>query len=74
MNILPDKFLKTVFWVAKSYTVVCFNYFLSIAIFWTDISQGSVATYLRCGGLFKYELVANLPLSPVNNVDDLNIE
>ena len=27
------------------------------------ISQGSVATYLRCGGLFKYEFVANLPVS-----------
>jgi len=28
-----------------------------------DISQGSVATRLRCGGIFKYELLANLPLS-----------
>jgi len=28
-----------------------------------DISQGSVATYLTCGGIFKYEFVANLPLS-----------
>ena len=28
-----------------------------------DISQGRVATRLRCGGIFKYELVANLPLS-----------
>jgi len=27
------------------------------------ISQGSVATYLRCGGIFKYEFVVNLPLS-----------
>ena len=26
-------------------------------------SQGSVATYLRCGGIFKYEFVADLPLS-----------
>ena len=43
---------------------VCFNYFLSIAIFFNiDISQGSVATHLRCGGIFKYELVANLPVS-----------
>ena len=24
------------------------------------ISQGSVATYLRCGGMFKYECIANL--------------
>jgi len=22
-----------------------------------------VATYLRCGGIFKYEFVANLPLT-----------
>ena len=27
------------------------------------ISQGSVATYLRCGGIFKYEFVANLPVT-----------
>jgi len=48
---------------------VCFNYFLSIAIFLNiDISQGSVATRLRYCGIFKYELVANLPVSlPVKN-------
>jgi len=28
-----------------------------------DISQGSVATRLKCGGIFKYELGANLPVS-----------
>ena len=28
-----------------------------------DISQGSVATHLTCGGIFKYELVANFPVS-----------
>jgi len=28
-----------------------------------DILQGSVATRLRCGAIFKYEFVANLPLS-----------
>jgi len=27
------------------------------------ISQGSVATYLRRGGIFKYESVANSPVS-----------
>jgi len=27
------------------------------------ISQGSVATYLRCGGIFKHEFLANLPVS-----------
>ena len=48
----------------KSYMAVCLSYFLSIAIFLNiDISQGSVATRLRCGGIFKYELVANLPVS-----------
>jgi len=48
----------------KSLMAVCFNYFLSIAIFLNiDISQGSVAKRLRCGGIFKYGLVANLPVS-----------
>ena len=28
-----------------------------------DISQGSVATPLRFGAIFKYDLVANLPVS-----------
>jgi len=28
-----------------------------------DILQGSVATRLRCGGIFKHVLVANLPAS-----------
>jgi len=33
-----------------------------------DISQGSVATRLRCGGIFKYEFIANLPVNlPVKN-------
>jgi len=49
---LPDKYFKTVLWVSKSYTTVCFNSwtwrFLNI-----DISQGSVATCLSCGGIFK---------------------
>jgi len=31
--------------------------------FHTDISQGSIATYVRCGGIFQYDFVANLPLS-----------
>ena len=43
---------------------VTFNYFLSITNFWNiDISQGGVATRYGCGIIFKYELVANLPLS-----------
>ena len=28
-----------------------------------DILQSSVETHSRCGGIFKYEFVANLPLS-----------
>ena len=28
-----------------------------------DISQGSVARYLTCDGIFKYEFVANSPLN-----------
>ena len=28
-----------------------------------DESQGSIGKNLRCGGIFKYELVANLPVS-----------
>ena len=28
------------------------------------ISQGSVATYVRCGGIFQYDFVANLPNLP----------
>ena len=36
-----------------------------------DISQGSVATRLRCGGIFKYALVANLPVSlPVKDFEN----
>ena len=32
--------------------------------FWNVyISQGSVATYLRCDEIFQYDFVANLPLS-----------
>ena len=36
-----------------------------------DISQSSVATRLRCGRIFKYKLVANLPVSlPVKNFEN----
>ena len=56
--------LKQFFECSKSYMAVCFNYFLSIVIFLNiDILQGSVATRLRCDGIFKYELVAYLPVS-----------
>jgi len=40
------------------------QFFLELGHFLNiDISQSSVATRLRCGGIFKYKFVANLPLS-----------
>jgi len=36
------------------------------------ISQGSVATYLRCDGIFKYEYVANLVVSQSANNNNNN--
>jgi len=42
--------------VAKSCITVCFTYSLRMAIFVnTDISQGSVATRLGCGGVYVYD-------------------
>ena len=38
-------------------------YFRLLPVSDIHISQGSVATYLRCGRIFKYEFVANLPVS-----------
>jgi len=50
--------------VAKSCITVCFSYSLRMAIFLnTDISQGSVATRLGCGGVFVYHFVTNFLLS-----------
>ena len=64
MNILPDKYFKTVFWVGEVLHGSLLQLLLEHCDFLNiDISQGSVATRLRCGGIFKYELVANLPVS-----------
>ena len=50
--------------MATSCITVCFTYSLRMAIFLnTDISQGSVATRLGCGGIFVYDFVANFLLS-----------
>jgi len=52
--------------VAKSYMADCsvLQFLLEHGHFWNiDISQGSVATYLRCGGICKCEFLANLPLT-----------
>ena len=55
---------KTVFWVGEVLHGSLVQLLLEHCDFLhIDISQGSVATRLRCGGIFKYELVANLPLS-----------
>jgi len=45
-------------WLCASVFFLELGHFLNI-----DISQGSVSTRLRCGGIFKYQFVANLPLS-----------
>jgi len=34
------------------------------------ISQGSVATHIRCGGIFQYKLVANL----LESIGEKNVE
>jgi len=57
VNILPDKYFKTVFsgWILHdSLLQLLFELcdFLNV-----DNSQGGVARYLRCGGIFKYDLL-----------------
>jgi len=59
INILPDKYFKTVFeWLSLTWQFASITSrtwrFLNI-----NISQGSVAIHLRCGGIFKYTFVAN---------------
>ena len=49
--------------MAKSWITVSFTYSLRIATFWTDISQGSVATRLGCGLVCKYNFITNFLLS-----------
>jgi len=42
---------------------------LSTAFLNSDISQGSVATFVRCGGMLGIDVVANLLTSlPVNEL------
>ena len=50
--------------MAKSCITVYFTYALRFAIFLNaDISEGSVATRIGCGGVFKYDFVTNFLLS-----------
>ena len=53
-------YFNRVFWVAKSYMAVCFNYFLSVAIFLNiDISQGSVVLNQHAQPLEKKAAFSN---------------
>ena len=46
-------------------------YFRMTPFFYTHISQGSVATFLKRGGIFKHEFVANLlPSQLVKNFEN----
>ena len=63
MNILPN-ILKQFFLVGEVLHGSLLQLLLEHCDFLNmNISQGSVATRLRCGGIFKYVLVANLPVS-----------
>jgi len=63
MLISPDIYFKTVFeWLCLQNTLL--RLLLKNGDFVnTDMSQGSVATRLGCGGVFIYHLVTNLLLS-----------
>jgi len=63
MDIFPDKYFETVFeWLGLQGSFLQLlpehGDFLNI-----NILQGIAETHLRCGGIFKHELVANLQLS-----------
>jgi len=60
-NYQTKKYFLQLFGV--SYTTVCCTQSLSMAILNTDISQGSVATQLRCGEMFNNDFIENLPVS-----------
>jgi len=53
--LLDDAFLKCV-----DTEVVLFSF----AAFKIDVSQGSVATHLRCGGIFNDSTITNVLLIP----------
>jgi len=65
MLISPDIYFKTV----SECRSLAFNSLLHLLLkngdfLNTDVSQGSVATRLECGGVFIYHLVTNFLLSP----------
>ena len=63
MLISPDIYFKTVIeWLVLHNSLL--RLLLKNGDFWnTDISQGSAATHLRCGGVFVYDFVTNFLLS-----------
>jgi len=63
MLISPDIYFKTVFeWLSLHNSLL--HLLLKNGDFLTtDISQGSVATRLGCGGVFVYDFVTNFLLS-----------
>jgi len=52
-------FFQQLFRMADSFMAVCFTQLWSIGIFEHNISQGSVATPLRCGRIFHYCFATN---------------
>jgi len=66
---LVEYFFRLQFSVNESGTAVwilygsLFSQLLSMAISWTHISHGSIATCLRCGGIFSNHFNANLLLN-----------
>jgi len=53
--------------ILKYVAVLPFNLSLMACFAHVNVSQGSVATYSRCGGSFNIHLTTNLPMNfPVN--------
>jgi len=65
MLISTDVYFKTVFeWLSLAWQFASRRILLEHSDFLNiDISQGSVSTRLGCGGVFKYDFVANFLLS-----------
>ena len=55
-----DKCISRQFPVAESYLIIRFIQSLSMAFLNSDISEGSAATFARCGGMFDVDVTANL--------------
>ena len=49
--------------IVKIYRLTRYLFKTNASFFDTNVSHGSVATRLRCGGIFHNDFIANLPLS-----------